>query len=228
MIKVLSLCGHDDDSIIAIGGTLRRITDAGGEVTIVYYGNGNEGYDDLKKQENIVAMREAEVRKSYAILGVKNLECLGYGDFDILANGETYRLAIKAIRTYKPDIIFTHYWKEYFQHHNTARLVTDAWWQAGWKASLAQGEPWQAKKLYYFEVLQLLEEPTHIVDISDTFAAKMDAWKTFAVQDEYLDQLTDQLEARARFYGSLIGVKYGEALKMSAYLPQAIREISEF
>ncbi len=112
MLKVLSLCGHDDDSIVAVGGTLRKIVNAGGEVTVVYFGNGNEGYADLKKQENIVALREAEVRKSYAILGVKNLECLGYGDFDIPANEETYRLAIKIIRKYKPDIIFTHYWKE--------------------------------------------------------------------------------------------------------------------
>jgi len=56
----------------------------------------------------------------------------------------------------------------------------------------------------------------------------MDAWKTFLSQDEFMDTLTDQLEARARFYGSLINVKYGEALKMSAYLPQAIRGINEF
>ena len=95
MLKILSLCGHDDDSIIAIGGTLRRIADAGGEINIVFYGNGNEGYADMKDRENIVARRQEEIKKSYAILGVKNFECFGYGDFDIPADGETYRQAIR-------------------------------------------------------------------------------------------------------------------------------------
>lgn len=228
MLKVLSFCGHDDDSVIAVGGTLRKIANAGGEVNVVYFGNGNEGYADLGKQETIVALRETEIKKSYEILGIKSFKCLGYGDFNILANEETYRLAIKVIRKYKPDIIFTHYWKEYFQHRNTARLVTDAWWQAGWKASLAQGEPWQAKKLYYFEVIQLLENPTHIVDITDTFGAKIEAWKAFTSQQESLDRVAIQLEAKARFYGSLIDVKYGEPLKLSAFVPQAIMKVEDF
>jgi len=227
MIKVLSLCGHDDDSIVAIGGTLRKIADAGGEVNIVFYGNGNEGYADIKNQTKIVALRQEEIKRSFAILGVKNHECFNYGDFAITANEETYKLAIGAIRRYKPDVIFTHYWKEYFQHRDTARLVTDAWWQAGWRASLAQGEPWAAGKLYYFEVIHLIEQPTHIVDISDTYEAKVAAWKAFASQDEFLDQMMVQMESKARFYGSLIGAKYGEALKLSAYLPQAINDIKE-
>ncbi|MFH0797659.1 MAG: PIG-L family deacetylase [Candidatus Omnitrophota bacterium] len=227
MLKVLSLCGHLDDSVIAIGGTIRKIVNAGGEVSVVCFGNGSEGYSDLKDKEKIVEVFTREARISNEVLGVKNFECLGYGDFDVLANAETYKLAIKAIRKYQPDIIFTHYWKEYFQHRNTARLVTDAWWQAEWKASLALGEPWKAKKLYYFEVIHLLNRPTHIVDVTDTFEVKIKAWKTFACQQESLDQLAEQLEARARFYGSLIGVKYGEALKLSDYIPQAIRRVSE-
>ena len=227
MLKVLSLCGHLDDSAIAVGGTLRKIADAGGEVSIVCFGNGSEGYSNLRDRRKIVARFTAEAVKSNRILGVKNFECLGYGDFEVLANEETYRLAIKAIRKYKPDIIFTHYWKEYFQHRNTARLVTDAWWQAGWNSSVGQGPAWKAAKLYYFEVIHLLDQPTHIVDISETFLVKLKAWQAFACQQNSLDALAVQLEARARYYGSLIGAAYGEALKMSAFVPQAVAEITE-
>ena len=76
-------------------------------------------------------------------------------------------------------------------------------------------------------MIHLLEKPTHIVDITDTFAAEMDAWKVFTSQDEYLDVMSAQMEAKARFYGTLIGAKYGEALKLSAYIPQAISNIKD-
>jgi hypothetical protein len=98
--------------------------------------------------------------------------------------------------------------------------------------------------MYHFEVIQLLPEPSDIVDITDTFGAKMAAWKCFQSSAEYLDKagegdeavrrnygstmgsLTEQLETRARYYGSLIGVRYAEALKRSDFLPRPVLDIS--
>ena len=91
-----------------------------------------------------------------------------------------------------------------------------------------------ARGLYHFEVVHPLAEPTDIVDISDTFEAKMRAWRCFASSSETVGEtgekrvyggvglLTDQMEALARYRGSQIGVRYGEALRRSAYLPRAV------
>ncbi|MGW8179506.1 MAG: PIG-L deacetylase family protein, partial [bacterium] len=147
-------------------------------------------------------------------------------------------------RKHQPDLLFSHYWAEYFQHRSMARLGCDAWWQAGWSCSADLGEPWMTPSFYHFEVIHLLPQPTDIVDISETFEAKMAAWHCFQSSSESLEQkgeagestpraygatlggsLTEQLETRARYYGSLIGVRYGEALKKSDYLPRAVHDL---
>ncbi len=227
MIKALALCGHLDDSIIAIGGTIGKIVAEGGEVNVVCFGNGDEGYENIRDRDTAAAKFKKEAEKAHKILGVSSFMCFDYPDFEVPANRETYRLCIQAIRKYKPDIIFSHYWKEYFQHRNMARLATDSWWQSGWKCSGELGKEWQAKKLYYFEVIHLLEQPTHIIDVSKTFAGKIEAWKCLASQDACYSTMITQMESRAMYYGTLIGVKYAEALKLSTYMPQAIRKISE-
>src|SRR5262245_37803966 len=96
----------------------------------------------------------------------------------------------------------------------------------GMELQRGPGPPWIARTLYHFEVIHLLPEPSDIVDISDTFEAKMAAWKCFQSSAEFLEirqdgdksvrrnygstmgSLTEQLETRARYYGSLIGVRY--------------------
>ncbi len=44
-------------------------------------------------------------------------------------------------------------------------------------------------------------------------------------QETTTGSLTEQLETRARYYGSLIGVRYAEALKRSDFLPRPVRDI---
>jgi len=76
--------------------------------------------------------------------------------------------------------------------------------------------------MYHFEVLHSMPEPTHLVDISDTFEAKREAWRQFATAQDHLDQMSVQMEARARFHGSKIGVEYAEALTRSYFIPRKI------
>jgi hypothetical protein len=82
------------------------------------------------------------------------------------------------------------------------------------------------------------------VDISDTFDLKMAAWRCFESSAEEkptpkkkggkkpprsycatAGSFTEQLECRARYYGSLIGARYGEALKKSDFLPRTVGDI---
>ena len=47
MKKVLILGAHLDDSIIAMGGTIRKMTNAGIEVNVFCFGNGRHVWDNL-------------------------------------------------------------------------------------------------------------------------------------------------------------------------------------
>ena len=106
-----------------------------------------------------------------------------------------------------------------------ARLACDAWWQAGWDCSADLGRPWQAQAMYHFEVIHDLPDPTHIVDVTDSFQDKIRAWKTF--ETEHLSNMVDQIEARARYHGSMIGVKYAEVLKRSYFVPKTVSNLIE-
>lgn len=224
MKNILVLAGHLDDSVIAVGGMLRKLVDAGCRVSVVCFGNGDEAFTVGGSPEAAVKAFGAEAVKAHQVLGIEDFQCLDLPDFAVQENKTTYRQCIQAIRSRQPDIILAHYWAEYFQHRAMARLACDSWWQAQWECSGDLGEPWAARAMYHFEVLHDLPEPTHIVDVSDTFEAKIEAWKQFKTAEEHLDLMTDQMRARARYHGSRIGVKYAEVLKRSYFVPVTVRD----
>ncbi len=242
-MRALVLGAHLDDSVIALGGTLRKIVNAGGRVDVVCFGNSDEDFADVADKDTVSERITTQARQAHEILGVTTFTCFNYPDYAVQESRETYRLCIESVRKYRPDVIFAHYWAEYFQHRAMARLACDSWWQAGWSASADLGGPWTARALYHFEVIHLLPEPSDIVDISDTFEAKMAAWRCFQSSSEFVEakaedaeagrrnygstmgSLTEQLETRARYYGSLIGVRYAEALKRSDFLPRPVHDI---
>jgi LmbE family N-acetylglucosaminyl deacetylase len=222
MKKVLVLGGHLDDSIIAVGGIIRKFVNQGAEVSVVCFGNGDEAFTALADRDTCVTKFKAEAVKAHRVLGVDDFMCFDLPDFAVQENRQTYRQCIEAIRRVQPEVILGHYWLEYFQHRAMARLTCDSWWQAGWECSADLGKPWAAPAMYHFEVLHTMPEPTHLVDISDTFEAKLEAWRQFVSAHDHLGQMFVQLEARARFHGSKIGVKYAEALTRSSFIPQII------
>ena len=224
---VLVLAAHLDDSIIAAGGLLRKFVKTGFEVNVVCFGNGDEAFTVPGGREEAVIKFKREGTEAHKLLGVSNFECFDVPDFGVQQNRDAYRQCIRSIRKYKPAIIIGHYWAEYFQHHEMATQSRDAWFQAGWDCSADLGKPWTAEKYYHYEVLHDLPEPTHLVDISDTFEDKMAAYKKFATAEEHLGSLGEQLETRARHHGSKIGVKYAEALKQSFFMPRTVTNLTE-
>lgn len=225
--SVLVLCGHADDSIIAVGGILRRFVKSGAKVQVFCFGNNDEAYTSLSAQASAVERGNCEAVAAHRIIGAASYECHGLPDFGVQRNRDTYQACIRAIRKHRPDVILAHYWREYFQHRDMARLACDSWWQAGWDCSAELGQPWRARAMYHFEVIHDLPDPTHIVDVTDSFHDKIRALKEFKSAEEHLASLIEQAEARGRFHGSKIGVKYAEVLRQSFFVPNAVKEIKE-
>lgn len=83
MHKVLILGAHLDDSVIAMGGTIRKLVKSGCEVSVFCFGNGDEAYTVPGGSAEAVCRFKQAAEKAHALLGVKTLECVDVGDFEV-------------------------------------------------------------------------------------------------------------------------------------------------
>jgi len=130
-MRALVLGAHLDDSVIAIGVTIRKIVDAGGRVDVVCFGNSDEDFADVADRSTASTRISAQAREAHGVLGVSSFASFNYPDYAVRENREIYRLLIESIRRYKRDILFAHYWAEYFQHRAMARMSCDTWVAGG-------------------------------------------------------------------------------------------------
>ena len=222
--RALVLCAHDDDEVIGPGGTIRRLADAGVHVTTVIFAEGNEGYLRLQDRDTIVERRVAERAEAQKILGTNACLAYDYRDFDDLQTESVYRRIMQAVRQARPHVVFTHLPTDYLAHRTLAAIAPEAIWQAGWQCSLELGEPWAVADIYQFSVLELIPKPSHIVDITATLPAKLAAMQAYGSQHEVVAGILDQIEAKARAYGSLVGVPYGEAFVKSSFIAKLVED----
>ena len=221
-LRVLLFAAHPDDEVIGVGGALRRLADAGARIRTVLFSAGAEGYTRLEDKERITDIRAQEYAQVCEVLGVQERHSLGLLDWSLAVSNETYRAVIGHIRDFRPDVVFTHSRADYADHRAVHDVVTEGWYHAAIPCALDQGEPWKQVPLYEFEVLQAMPEPSHVLDITDTYAAKVQAMRCYDSQHDVVGGIFQMMEGRALERGYFVGRKYGEAFRRSLYRPQLV------
>jgi LmbE family N-acetylglucosaminyl deacetylase len=212
---------HADDEVVGMGGTIAKLARSGNDVFVVIYTKGEEGYADKRLKDKISEMRHKEIERVKGILGVKEYELLGKQDMGLANDKDTFKETIGLIRKYKPDAVFTHYKVDRHRDHRAASsLVTEAFWQSMEPVAMDLGNPWKSRALYYYEEVYPFKFPSHIVDITETFDAKIEAMKTYTSQLPVVPFVLGGIEGQAISRGSAIGGKYGEAFLRSNTVPR--------
>jgi LmbE family N-acetylglucosaminyl deacetylase len=212
---------HADDEVVGMGGTIAKLAKAGNSVFVVIFTKGEEGYADKKLKDTISELRRKEIEKVSGILGVKKYELVGRPDMGLTNDKETFKVTIQMIRKFRPDAVFTHHRVDRHRDHIAAsKLVTEAFWQAGEPVAMDLGNPWRPTALYYYEETYPFKFPSHIVDITETFDAKVEAMKTYVSQLPVVPFILGGIEGQAIARGTLIGAKYGEAFLRSSVTPR--------
>ena len=107
--KVLGVFAHPDDPDFGAGGSIARLADSGAEVTYVIVTDGRQGGEDPKQKDaDLIAIRKREQRAAAKVLGVKNVEFLGYKDGHLAPDLKLRRDIVREIRKYKPELVITH------------------------------------------------------------------------------------------------------------------------
>ncbi len=132
--RVLVIVAHADDMEFMAGGTIAKMAGLGYEIREVIATNNERGTLDVDWSPRFTAeTRREEARAGAKVLGVNpDVEFLGYEDGRLSETplNELREKCIRAIRTHKPDVLFT--WdpfapyEEHQDHRSVAMAATEA------------------------------------------------------------------------------------------------------
>lgn len=214
-VDVMAFGPHPDDIELGCGGTLIKMVERGRSVALVDLTRGE------MSTRGDVERRQREAAEAARRIGAMARENLGLQDGDIHTDDASKRRIVEMIRAYRPKAVLAPYYQDrHPDHYHAGQLIYDALFQAGLRR-YDTGQPHhRPSRLYYYMIWHEFE-PTFIVDISAQYERKREA--VFAYESQFLptggDEQTRlsgasfgwQMEHRMAYYGSLIGVRYGEA-----------------
>lgn len=176
--KALAVVAHPDDLEYGASGAIARWTDQGREVAYLLVTRGEAGIDTMEPAE-AGPVREREQIASAAVVGVDQVEFLGYPD-GVLEQSLSLRKDIAAaIRRHRPELVLISNHRETFpggflnmsDHRNAGVATLDAVRDAGnrwvFRELLQEGlEPWGGVR---WVAVNASPYATHAVDVTETF-----------------------------------------------------------
>ncbi|GAB2478075.1 PIG-L family deacetylase [Jatrophihabitans fulvus] len=172
-LTLMTVHAHPDDEATGTGGVLAKAAAEGMRTVLVTCTDGRCGDgpggvkpgDDGHDPAAVVEMRRAELERSCAVLGVTDLELLGYGDSGMMGwatndapdsfwstpvDEAATRLAA-LMRTYRPDVVVTYDEFGFYGHpdHIQAHRIT---MRAVELLADHPSDPWAPAKVYWTTV----------------------------------------------------------------------------
>jgi bacillithiol biosynthesis deacetylase BshB1 len=216
-LDALAIGAHPDDVELGCGGTLLKLVSLGYRVGVLDMARGEMGTRGSAE----IRAREAEAASRVMELTARdNLEL---PDGHIWLTEESRVKMVRKIRRYRPRVIFTHYWEDpHPDHVHTCQIVREAAHVAGlakYDAEAGQ-ERFRPQTVAHF-MFPRTATPTFLVDVSEFAEQKHKAILCYRSQlhdpnsTEPETNLSSEaflrrVEARQRFYGSLIAVEHAE------------------
>jgi bacillithiol biosynthesis deacetylase BshB1 len=215
-LDLLAVGAHPDDAEISCGGTLALAASQGLAAGILDLSRGELATNGTPE------IRDAESNEAAKILGLRGRWNAGLPDGGLHAHDpEQVREAVRWLRRLKPDVLVVHVPRDRHPDHvAAAELIDRAIYLAGLRRFDAEGEPFRPRVRYYY-ASRVGFTPSFIVDITSCWETKRasilahasqvtraakDARPTAINREGFLEFV----ESRARHYGGMIGVLYGE------------------
>jgi bacillithiol biosynthesis deacetylase BshB1 len=213
-LDVLAIAAHPDDVEQTCGGTLIRAAETGyrtGVLDLTAGDMGSRGTPDIRIQESQTAA---------GFLRLAWRQNLRWPDAR-LENTVTARMTLAGVlRRIRPRVVILPYWTgRHPDHYRACEIGYEACFLSGLRRLEEDTAPHRPFKILYSSLYGNVP-PSFVVDVSRQFERRMEA--LFSYTSQYGDtvqasdlfpshaEIQERLESIARFYGNLIGVKYGE------------------
>lgn len=229
-VDVVFFGAHPDDVEWGVGGTALLLRDKGVSFAIVDLTSGEMGSRGTPEE------RESEAAQAAEFLGAAARETLNLPDCGLVDSPANRQLAASVIRRYRPKIVLAPLWEDRHPDHAAAGLIIRNAQLYGALSKLNDPNPPHKPARFLFYTLHKFQQPSLVVDTSAVFQAKLELLRLhrsqfaktageFGVLAHGVGDYLFGLESRDRYFGSMIGVKFGEPL--IADQPLALRDIEQ-
>jgi LmbE family N-acetylglucosaminyl deacetylase len=221
-MNVTFVGAHQDDEMFCLG-TLLNYQHRGDTLSFICVTNGDKGMSDQPEvtYEEAARIRDAEMRQVCERLAA-DYQCLNEPDEALYDTWEVRVRLIDALRRMKPDLVFTHFRKDYnLDHVTTSNLVFQCTMLSP-IASIQTSHAPLAKcpGIFYVDPGQGYDfEPTHFVDIPEAIVDEMmELMSLHKSQQDLMRRVADSsycdmIRKRLCSTGERVGVAFAEAFR---------------
>ena len=221
---LLVFSAHPDDAELCCGGLLLVAAAQGWKTGVVDLTRGEAG--SLGTPET----RLSEARRAGDILGLAHRRNLGLPDGQVRDTDANRTMVVETVRELQPQVVVGPPREDHHPDHMaTAELLRQSMFLCGVRKYAPGTSPWRPKALLQHFGSRAVA-PQLVVDISDVFQQRMEAVRAYESQfgvDQPMDfpvrlasaRFLNSIEAALAYYGSLIGVAYGEPYTSETPLP---------
>ena len=221
---LLVFAAHPDDAELCCGGLLARTAAQGRRAAVVDLTRGELG--SLGTPE----IRASEAAQAARVLGLAERRNLGLPDGGVRDTDDNRRLVVAAIRELLPAVVVCPPAVDHHPDHmGVAELVRQSFYLCGIRKFAPELPPWKPKALLHHFGSRPMR-PDLVVDISAQFDTRMSAVRCYESQfggaqpEGFSLRISSRrflasIEATLAYYGSLIGVAYGEPYTSELPLP---------
>jgi bacillithiol biosynthesis deacetylase BshB1 len=214
-LDVLAIAAHPDDVEMTCAGTLIKMAERGYRTGVLDLTAGDMGTRGTPE----IRLEEAEAAGKHLLLAWRGNMHLPDAR---LENDLASRMAVGAyIRRLRPGTVILPYWDaRHPDHYRASQLGYEACFFAGLRKLDESMAPHRPHGIIYASLYANVT-PSFVVDISSQFERRMEALLCYRSQYGAGEgpgrglftseaELRERLAGVARFYGNLIGVRYGE------------------
>jgi len=204
---ILCFCAHNDDQVIGAGGTLMKYANEGKEIYTYIFSYGESSHPHLPSKL-IIKTRVKESQAADKIISGKGIYHFGLkeGNFinEVEERGFKDRLR-KLIKEKKPSMIFTHSRDDPHPDHRAVnKVIKEVVDSLNYKGDIYSFDIWNPL------TARDRDKPYLVVDITDTFAKKIEAIKAHKSQKVAMFSMIPATYIRAFVNGLNNKCKYAE------------------
>lgn len=213
--RVLVVTAHPDDVDFGAGGTIAKLRAMGTEVSYCICTDGQQGGEDPSiTREQMKQIRRAEQVAAGKVLGVTDIEFLGFPDGHLFPTIELRKAIVAQIRRVKPEVLITQSpernWERIFSSHPDHMAAGEAAMQAIYPDARNQFafpdlleaglEPWTVSEAWVISY----PTPTDYIDTTDFIEQKIAALQAHTSQTTQIPDLAERITS----WGTMVAERF--------------------